>query len=191
MLLLTQTMVQKRKTGCSNTAFCQEANRRLHSNTVSIIIENFLPTRRQQYLLQNFQQSSMYRSFHSHVPSYLHDRPRSVIIHCLDRKTNSAKILAEHVHDIDSEKGVFEVEKTSGSKHRIDFGVSTSEEMPSCTCKDWLRHHIPCKQTLFLLSSPTDPLGNGTTSLKLTCRVRISPQTPRYSMTTFRHPLII
>ena len=36
-------------------------------------------------------------------------------------------------------------EKTSGSKHRIDFCVSTSEEMPSCTCKDWLRHHIPCK----------------------------------------------
>ena len=82
MLLLTQTMVQKRKTGCSNTAFCQEANRRLHSNTVSIIIENFLPTRRQQYLLHNFQQSSMYHSYHSHIPSYLHDRPRSVIIHC-------------------------------------------------------------------------------------------------------------
>ena len=81
----------------------------------------------------------------SHITSCLHDRPRSVIIHCLDRNTNSTKILVEHVHDIDSKKGVFEVETTSGSKQRIEFGICTLEEMPSCTCKDWLRHHIPCK----------------------------------------------
>ena len=96
-------------------------------------------------MLQNFQQSSMYRSYHSHIPSYLHDRPRSVIIHCLDRRTNSSKFLADSIHDIDSEKGVFEVEKTSGSKHRVNFGISSSQQMPSCTCKDWLRYHIPCK----------------------------------------------
>lgn len=87
----------------------------------------------------------MYCSYHSHIPSYLHNRSRSVIIHCLDRRTNSAIILADNIHDIDGAKGVFEVEKTSGSKHRIDFGISTLEQMPSCTCKDWLRHHIPCK----------------------------------------------
>ena len=87
----------------------------------------------------------MYRSYHSHIPSYLHDRPRSIIIHCLDRRTNSAKILADNIHDVDSEKGIFEIEKTSGSKNRVHFGTSTSEQMPSCTCKDWLRYHIPCK----------------------------------------------
>lgn len=115
------------------------------SSTVSIIVEHFLPTRRQQYLLQNFQHSSMYRSYHSHIPSNLHDRPRSIIIHCLDRQTNSAKILADNVHDVDCEKGIFEIEKTSGNKHTVDFGISSSEQMPSCTCKDWLRYHIPCK----------------------------------------------
>ena len=87
----------------------------------------------------------MYHSYHSHIPSYLHDQPRSVIIHCLDRRTNSSKFLANSIHDINSEKGVFEVEKTSGSKHRVDFGISSSQQMPSCTCKDWLRYHIPCK----------------------------------------------
>ena len=87
----------------------------------------------------------MYHSYHSHIPSYLHDRPRSVILHCLDRQTNSSKILANNIHDIDSEKGVFEAEKTSGSKHRVDYGISSSEQTPSCACKYWLRHHIPCK----------------------------------------------
>ena len=106
-------------------------------------------------MLQNFQQSSMYRSYHSHIPYYLHDRPRSVIIHCLDRRTNSSKILADKIHDIDSENGVFEVEKTSGTKHRVDFGIRSSEQTPSCTCKDWLRHHIPCKHFFAIFTHRT------------------------------------
>ena len=145
MLLSTPIMVQKHKIGCSSTAFCQRRNtRRTLSSTVGIIVENFLQTRRQQYLLQNFQQSSLYRSYHSHIPSYLHDRPRSIIIHCLDRRTNSAKILANNIHEIDGGK-----EYLKSKKHlevnRVDFGISNSDKTPTCTCKDWLRHHIPCK----------------------------------------------
>ena len=113
MLLLTQTMGQKHKTDFKYSFLPRRKRKATLSSTVSIIVENFLPTWRQQYLLQNFQQFSMYRSYHSHIPSYLHDRPRSVIIHCLDRRTNSAKVLADNIHDIDSEEGVFEVEKTS------------------------------------------------------------------------------
>ena len=30
-------------------------------------------------------------------------------------------------------------------KHTITFGSQTGEEMPSCTCKDWVRWKIPCK----------------------------------------------
>ena len=36
MLLSTQTMVQKHKTDCSNTAFCQGGNRRPHSLVQSV-----------------------------------------------------------------------------------------------------------------------------------------------------------
>lgn len=123
------------------------------SNTISIIVESFLPTRRQQYLLQNYKQSSTYRPYHSHIPSFLHNRPRSVIIHCLDRKTNSNKILPEHIHDIDFAMGVFEVEKTSGRKHTVDFGIN---QLPSCTCKDWLRHHLPCKHFFSIFANRED-----------------------------------
>ena len=160
------------------------------SSTVSIIVENFLPTRRQQYLLQNSQQSLMYCSYHSHIPSYLHNWPRSIIIHCLDRQTNSAKISAESIHDVDCENGIFEIEKAPGSKHRVDFGISSSsEKMPSCTRRDWLRYHIPCKH--FLASSLTNQLGSGTTFLQSTCKVHISPQTPRDSTTTSNHLMTI
>ena len=140
-------------------------------------------------LRQNYRQSSMYRSYHSHIPSYLHDRPRSVIIYCLDGQTNSSKILAHNVHDTDRENGVFEVEKKSGNKHRVDFGLSRSEQMPYCTCKDWLRHHISCKHFFAIFTHR--PASNGTTYLKLTCKVRISTQTPKHSKNAFNHPLTI
>ena len=98
----------------------------------------------------------MYRSYQSYIPSYLHDRPRSVIVHCLDRKANSSKILSEQIHDIDNVTGVFEIEKTSGKKHTVNFGTEDPNYMPSCTCKDWLRHHIPCKHFFSLFAYRND-----------------------------------
>jgi len=55
------------------------------------------------------------------------------------------KFSAGSIHDVDSEKGIFEVEKASGHRYEINFGKETSEGMPSCTCKDWLRHQLPCQ----------------------------------------------
>ena len=115
------------------------------SNTITLLVENYLPCCKQKYLVKNYQQSSQYRSYKNFVPPYLHDRPRSVILHCLDRKSNSSKFPAESIHDVDSKKGIFEVEKASGCKYKINFGKDTTDQMPSCTCKDWLRHHLPCK----------------------------------------------
>ena len=115
------------------------------SNTITLLVENYLPCCKQKYLVKNYQQSSQYRSYKSFIPSYLHDRPRSVVLHCLDRKSNSTKFSAESIHDVDSEKGIFEVEKASGHRYEVNFGKDTTEEMPSCTCKDWLRHQLPCK----------------------------------------------
>lgn len=123
----------------------RKRNKATLSNTVSIIVDSFLPTRRQQYLVQNYKQSSTYRTYSNSIPIYLHNRPKSVILHCLDRKANSTKILPESIHDVDIAIGIFELQKSSGSKHKVDFGYGSSDQMPSCTCKDWIRYHMPCK----------------------------------------------
>ena len=36
------------------------------------------------------------------------------------------------------------MEKVSGSKQTLNFGKEENG-MPSCTCKDWQQHQIPCK----------------------------------------------
>ena len=113
------------------------------SSTVTIIVDKYLPSVKYKYLLQNYQQLSQYRQYKSCIPPYLHDRPRSVILHCLERRTSSTKFSAQSLQVIDNDSGIFEIYKTSGGKHTVDFGLR--DNTPSCTCKDWIRHHLPCK----------------------------------------------
>ena len=99
------------------------------SSTMTILVEKYLPACKQKYLFQNYKQSPQYRSYKEFVPSYLHNRPRSVILHCLDRKTKSTKFSAHAIHDLDTENGIFEVEKSSDSKQVVNFGV---KEQTAC-----------------------------------------------------------
>ena len=62
-----------------------------------------------KYLFQNYKQSSQYRSYKKFVQAYLHDRPHSVILHFLERKSKSAKYAVHSVHDVDSDLGIFEI----------------------------------------------------------------------------------
>ena len=82
------------------------------------------------------------------MPDYLRDRPRNILLHCLDRIARSQKLTASNIIDKDQEKGIFEITKSSGAKYRISFGNDNPDSMPSCTCQDWTNWHLPCK-TLF------------------------------------------
>ena len=98
------------------------------SSLVSHIIESFLPDRYQKYLLQNYQMSDS-----DIIPDYLRTRPRSVIIHCLDRVRKANKFSSTDVQEGESE-GCFNVTSQSGKVQHIDLGVTSTA--PSCTCMD-------------------------------------------------------
>jgi len=59
------------------------------SAIATLLVESFLPDTYQKYLFLNYKQSTQYRSYRSIVPDYLHGKPRSVIIHCLERRSVS------------------------------------------------------------------------------------------------------
>ena len=50
--------------------------------------------------------------------------------------------------------GRFQVTSASGKVHKVDFGKETG--VPSCTCLDWMRFHIPCKHFFAIFSNETD-----------------------------------
>ena len=109
------------------------------SSIAATLVENFLPDSYRTYQM-NYMMSDQYRPYKTFVPTYLHNRPKAVILHCLDRKKKSTKYTEE---DVDGDHGKFTVKTPSGSVHNVDFGTSTG--VPSCTCKDWARSNLPCK----------------------------------------------
>ena len=103
------------------------------------IIEEFIPALHYKYVFQNFKQTTLYRAYNPVVvPPYLQSKPKSTILHCLHRKSKSLKYSDSDVKEVDIVRGIFEV-KGKIKDHTIDFSV------PSCTCKDWIAYHIPCK----------------------------------------------
>ena len=55
------------------------------------LTERFLPDLQRNCVMQNLKGSAKCRSYKDFVPDYLHGRPCSVIIHCLDRKCRANK----------------------------------------------------------------------------------------------------
>ena len=116
------------------------------SAVATLIVEVFLPESYQKYLFINYKQSSEYHSYKSFVPNFLHGRPRSVIISCMERQSKSLKYTEEDVCLISDSYGKFSVRGSNGGNHHtVLFGVSSDETSPSCTCRDWTQWHIPCK----------------------------------------------
>lgn len=113
------------------------------SHIISKITNEFLPALHYKYVFKNFKQSELYRSYNpSIVPDYLQGSPKQTILHCLHRQASSNKFASSDVSQVTPGIPKFEVEGAKGT-HTVDFGVESGE--PSCTCKDWIAHHIPCK----------------------------------------------
>ena len=113
------------------------------SELLTVVIDTYLPESYQKYLFKNYQMSETYRSYNSFVPSFLKGRPRSVIIHCLQRMKKSQRFTKTDIEFSDETNGLFHLKSQSGKVHVVDFGVMTNT--PSCTCKDWIQFRIPCK----------------------------------------------
>ena len=108
------------------------------SGIATLLIDHFLPDMNQKYVFENYKLSEDYRSYSDTIPSYLKGRPKSVILHCLQRKLKSHKFSAEDITSLGD--GNFEVRKTNTDKvYTLNF------QKPECKCNDWARHHIPCK----------------------------------------------
>lgn len=116
------------------------------SHLVTILVEEFLPEAFHKYQKENFAMTESYRSYNDFVPDYLRGRPRKVVLHCLSRIQKAAKFSKESIKEIANEHGTFIVHSPSGKQHKVQF--MAEENMPRCTCKDWIRWHIPCKHFL-------------------------------------------
>ena len=115
------------------------------SSLVTLLIDTYFPEAYQNYLCLNYMQTSQYRAYKACVPEYLRERPRSTIVHCLTRKSKALKYSTEDIQMVLDKNGVFEVNGSNGKVHTVNFGLDTPDDMPECSCADWMKWHIPCK----------------------------------------------
>ncbi|XP_033969877.1 uncharacterized protein LOC117480070 isoform X1 [Trematomus bernacchii] len=113
------------------------------SEMLTVLVTDFLPRTYRKYIELNVKYSSFYRRYNENMPKFLKDRPRSVADHVMSRLTEAQFYEANDI--VAKGNGMFHVKSQSHpcTQHHINFGESII--MPSCTCKDWAKHKLPCK----------------------------------------------
>ena len=79
--------------------------------------------------------------------SFLHQRPRLVIAHSLQRMKRRSTQRQTFKLQIPF-KGYFQL-NLNREDCTVNFGVNSGS--PSCTCEDWVTHHLPCKHFYAIL----------------------------------------
>ena len=99
--------------------------------------------------------SNSYKRYDLEIPPYLHNRPRHIVQHCLE-KIDLAKSIPTH-HVISKGEGQFEVHSQTATLdvwYKVSFGKHAAT--PSCTCKEWHRTHLPCKHMFAIFRHKPD-----------------------------------
>ncbi|XP_065651150.1 uncharacterized protein LOC136079345 [Hydra vulgaris] len=110
---------------------------------LTLLIEEFFTDKLESYTDANFKMDARYRRYGCWVSKYLFNRPRSLVKHCLLRKSTADYMDLNTV--VMMKHGIFTVSSTidSSTKYFVHFGDENI--MPKCTCYDWISTGYPCK----------------------------------------------
>ena len=87
---------------------------------------------------------SRYRRYAQHIPKYLVDRPRELVMHCL--KKISIANSADLTEIVMTDHGLFStLSLKCGYKEKRMKNFGDEDNMPYCTCRDWKSFAYPCK----------------------------------------------
>ncbi|KAK3104713.1 hypothetical protein FSP39_008463, partial [Pinctada imbricata] len=114
------------------------------SHLISTILLKYLPDSYRGYLQQNLNSSNEVKKYGQDVPSFLHNRPKPFIIHCMKRWQEGLMIPAGDIDDIASGTFLVKSKTQEALMYSVSFN-STDQNLPSCDCMDWRRTHWPCK----------------------------------------------
>ena len=129
------------------------------------------------FIEQNISASQRYRRYNEALPLWLHNRPKKMVSHIIDRLTQSQDIKEEHISCAAIKNGVqnkFYVQSKSCGKEYLvfindednyqernllwkkaadeEYNTVTihhlNENLPCCECPDWKKFQLPCKHIL-------------------------------------------
>ena len=90
----------------------------------------------------------MYRKYNQNIPQFLVNRPRHLVVHCMERWEVAKNIPKSHITIIDDVTGEFKVKSQLEQTVRYNLQFGDPSSMPKCECPDWLQTFLPCKHFL-------------------------------------------
>ena len=94
------------------------------ANLASNLIDEFVPDQMMAYRQKNFRCSDMYKVFNEEVPYYLHNRPMSIVQHCLRAHEAASTYCMDDITMTGSHKFEVGSEQNQGTWYKVDFGSS-------------------------------------------------------------------
>ena len=101
-----------------------------------------------RYEQLNIESLDSIRAYSKDVPTFLRNRPRRFVDHCINHMPPFVSAIARSA--ISSEgTGIFSViSPDSGKRYTVHIASSATVEAPDCTCIHWQDCHLPCKHML-------------------------------------------
>ena len=60
-----------------------------------------------------------------------------------EKRRHEKYYVEDDICECDEDDGIFIVKGRSRDNHKVNFGKEKG--IPSCTCQDWIRYRVPCK----------------------------------------------
>ena len=125
------------------------------SDLYEIIIPRFLPKFYRKYVSLNVKFSSGYKTYAENIPSYLQNRPQSLVTFLLERAQRMSTLMIDTVKE--QTYGSFEVFSDdpgiSDTKLKYNVSFGDHETFCSCSCRDFRRTKLLCKHFFAIIDS--------------------------------------
>ena len=125
------------------------------SDLYEIIIPRFLPKFYRKYVSLNVKFSSGYKTYAENIPSYLQNRPQSLVTFLLERAQRMSTLMIDTVKE--QTDGSFEVFSDdpgiSDTKLKYNVSFGDHETFCSCSCRDFRRTKLLCKHFFAIIDS--------------------------------------
>eukprot|EP00794_Sanderia_malayensis_P012577 gene12577-13866_t len=95
----------------------------------------------------NIKSCNQYKRYNSGVPTYLHNRPKSVVAHIMKRLDSAANL-----KNITRISPRFFTVVSGSEKYQVWLGSDT--HLPTCQCADYKSRKLPCKQLCAVVQRP-------------------------------------
>ncbi|XP_062577915.1 uncharacterized protein LOC134239785 [Saccostrea cucullata] len=123
------------------------------STLMGVVIQDFLPDLFQNYVMLNYRASSNFKAYDASIPKYLHNRPRKVVEHCMQRYHSSDQIGSGDIKIADDISGRIYHVKSRESSQTYQVTMGSGKKFPHCTCEDFRRNFLLCKHFFAIFKS--------------------------------------